>query len=255
MKEVAKKDSLEEIIGFNEIDIKMKENIIKNPKLKKDVEVWLEKNVGKGHVHSIKVCNVEYINYQEIDVDCLDEFELKEFLSKVKKNNRNCAHHRMCPLFLNNSITQDEKCILEVIDTQHLTKGLYEELQIDCSDFNDQIIVGQLVSLNIVYNRAMRGLSSGPLVEEIKTISKGGINIDTKVNENFTVIQRVTELMEKLRKSLLLNRDDKLKTKQIKKANDETSAKKRIEDKLKDIDAAIIVDDNSLGEEEFGNIG
>ena len=144
-------------------------------------------------------------------------------------------------MFTSNNICEGEKCVLELLDTQHLTTGLLEELQIEKDDFNDQIIVGQLVGLNIVYNRAMRGLSSAPLIEEIKVFTKGGVNIDTKVNMNFEVIDRTLFLMEKLRKSLILNRDDKLKVKQIKKANDEVVAKKRVAEKIRDIEEAQVI--------------
>lgn len=235
------KTNIAEILGYEINENELKNKMSLNPTLKKDVEKWLEKNLGKGQMSAIKICKVEYIDYNNIDYDNLDEFELKELNKIIKSNIGHCANHRSCPMFTSNNICVNEKCVLELLDTQHLTTGLLEELQIEKDDFNDQIIVGQLVGLNILYNRAMRGLSSAPLVEEIKVFTKGGVNIDTKVNMNFEVVDRTLFLMEKLRKSLILNRDDKLKVKQIKKANDEVMAKKRVAEKIRDIEEAHII--------------
>lgn len=235
------KGSITEVLGYEINENELRTVLNRNPTLKKDVEKWLEKNLGKGQISAIKICKVKYIDYENIDYEELDEFELKELNKTIKNNVAQCPNHRSCPMFSSNNLCLDEKCVLELLDTQHLTKGLLEELQIEPDDFNDQIIVGQLVGLNIVYNRAMRGLSSAPLIEEIKVFTKGGVNIDTKVNMNFDVIDRTLFLMEKLRKSLILNRDDKLKVKQIKKANDEIVAKKRVAEKIRDIEEAHVI--------------
>ncbi|MGL5718447.1 MAG: hypothetical protein ACRCX2_35915 [Paraclostridium sp.] len=236
-------DKLNEILGY-ELVKKEINKIASDPDVKEEVEKWLIEHIGKGHISSVKRCKVEYI--EDEDIDDMDEFELKEFYSLVKKNQRHCPGYLTCPLYNTKTIRKEEKCTLELIETQYLIKGLLEELQIEQDDFNDQIIVGQLVSMNIVYNRAMAGLSATPLVSEIKTYTKGGMNIDTKINENFNIATSALTMMEKLRKSMLLNRDDKMKIKQIKKANDELSAKKRVEEAIKNIDEAVVIDDDII---------
>ena len=247
MNEIETKNIVE-VLGFEIKSEDMKDKLIQNPDLKKKVEKWLDKHIGKGHMSSIKSCKVEYIDYDEINYDDLDEFELKELNKRIKNNIGHCPNHRTCPLFISDSLIENDNCILELLDTQYLSKGLVEELDIEKDDFNDQIIVGQLISLNILYNRAMRGLSSAPLIEEIKTFTKGGVNIDTKVNSNFEVIDRTLMLIEKLRKSLILNRDDKIKVKQIKKANEEVVAKKRVAERIRDIEEAQIMNSDIANE-------
>jgi hypothetical protein len=234
-------NDIKEILGYELIEKEVKAIAVNNPKIKDEVEKWLVDHIGKGHIAGVKRCNLEYVD-EDVDVEEMDEFELKEYYSKLKKNFRECPNHKTCPLYMSKSINKGDKCTLELIETQFLVKGLFDELQIEPEDFNDQIIVSQLVGMNILYNRSMAGLAAAPLIEEIKTYSKGGFNIDTKVNEHFTVAKETLNMMEKLRKSLLLNRDDKMKVKQVKKANDELSAKKRVEEKLKNIDDATIID-------------
>ncbi|MGL5716017.1 hypothetical protein [Cetobacterium sp.] len=247
MNDISQKD-IASILGYEVDEIELKNKVTQNPNLKKQIESWLEKHLGKGQISAVKICKVEYIDYDNLDYEDLDEFEIKELNKTIKNNVLHCPNHRSCPLYNSNNICLNEKCVLELLDTQHLTKGLFEELEIENTDFNDQILIGQLVGLNIVYNRAMRGLSSAPLIEEVRTFTKGGVNIDTKVNTNFEIIDRTLVLIEKLRKSLILNRDDKVKVKKIKKANDEASAKKRVAQKIRDIEEAQVINPDIASE-------
>lgn len=237
-------NNISEILGYEINEKELKNKVLINPNLKIKIEEWLTEHLGKGQMSAIKLCKVEYIDYENIDYEELDEFEIKDLNKAIKNNISNCPNHRACPLYNSNNLCINERCVLELLDTQHLTRGLFEELEIENTDFNDQILIGQLVGLNIVYNRAMRGLSSAPLIEEVKTFTKGGVNIDSKVNTNFEVVDRTLMLMEKLRKSLILNRDDKNKIKKIKKANDEATAKKKVADKIKNIEEAQIINED-----------
>lgn len=233
MSDIIEKKNIEAMIGYEHLDEELKKKFKSNPELKNNIESWIRKQLGQGSTNAIKLCNVEFIDYDAIDYDDLDEFESKDLLSKIKKNNRICPHHRICPMFNSNEITKNEKCVMEVLDTQFLLNGLAKELEVEVEDFNDRILINQLVSMNILYNRTMYALAAEDLIKEVKTFAKGSVNIDTKINDNFAVAEKTLNLMEKLRKSLLLNRDDKLKCKKIKRVNDELKAKERIESVIK----------------------
>lgn len=240
---MSKDNNLKEILGYEIVEQEVKkyaERNLDNPNFKSEIEQWLSNSIGKGHLNGIRICNLHQIDYS-IDPDELDEFDLAEYTKKVKHNNKVCPKHRTCPVYLNGVSELNEKCTLELVDTKFLINGLLKELEVEETDFNDQILIGQLVSSNIIYNRAMEHLAYNPLVEEIKTYQKGTTKIETKTNEHFAIADRCLVQMEKLRKSLLLNREDKLRVKQVKKANNELTAKKAIEEKIKDIENKTVI--------------
>lgn len=243
--ELIKKNMFEEMIGVADIDEAIKKKLTLEPKLRNNVEKWIGKHLGSPQISTVKICNVDYINYEELNLDEIeDEFEYKEIIQKIKNNNRQCPNHMSCPLYLSNSIVKNDKCLLELMDTEYLTTGLMNELDITEFEFNDKITVGQLVSLNLIYTRAMRGLSCEPLVQEIKIMSKGEVKFETKVNENWAIIERTVVLMEKIRKNLILNREDKARFKQIKKANDELESRRNVEKIIKTFQDEIVIDDS-----------
>lgn len=226
--------SLEEFIGFELIDLKMKKRLETDKKLNKEITEFLSKNVGVPHLIAVQKCNVEYIDYEGIELEDLDVEESQEMIAKMKKNLRICPSHRMCPVFLSNNISKGESCILELLDAQYMIEGFVKELEIDfATDFNDQILLGQLVGLHVLNNRAMRILSSGPLIEEVKTISKGEIKIDTKINEAYTLVERSTNLMRKLKEDLILNRKDKHIYKKIKAGKTMQEASEKVSNQIK----------------------
>ncbi|MGL5767922.1 MAG: hypothetical protein ACRCX8_19980 [Sarcina sp.] len=234
------KSEIEQILGYEIIQKEVKKYIINNPKVRGEVEEWLTESMGKGHLKSIRRCNLHVID-EDIDESELDEHELLKYRSKIKHNHKTCPGHQTCPIFLSGSTSPDERCVLELVETQFLINGLIKELNVDPEDFNDQIVIGQLVTMNILYNRAMEGLASTTLIEEIKTYQKGTTKIESKVSEYFTIAERCLHQMDKLRKSLVLNRDDKLKVKMVKKANSEAIAKKKVDEKIKAIESGTTV--------------
>jgi hypothetical protein len=245
-------NGIEEILGYEIIQKEVKKYIIDNPNVRSKVEDWLKESMGKGHLKSIRKCNLHLIDY-EVDESELDEHELLEYRSKVKHNHKTCPGHKSCPIYLNENIASDEKCVLEMVETQFLIKGLIKELEVDPDDFNDQIVIGQLVSMNILYNRAMEGLASTTLIEEVKTYQKGSVKVDTKINEYFSIAEKCLAQMDKLRKSLVLNRDDKLKVKMVKKNNSETIAKKNAEEKIKLIEKETTINADIIADILAGN--
>ena len=240
-----------EILGYEIAQKEAKKYIVDNPDVREEVEKWLVETMGKGHLKAIRRCNLHVID-DDFDAADMDEYDYGEYQKKLKHNFEVCPGHKTCPVFLSGTMTFDEKCILELVETQFLIKGLMTELEVEPDDFNDQILISQLVSMNIVYNRGLEGLSAGTLVEKVKTFQKGSVKIDTKVNEFFNIVERASNQMEKLRKSLLLNRDDKLKVKAIKKANSEAQAKKRVDENIKAIEEATTVDQSFINEIAFG---
>lgn len=224
-------NDLTSIIGYDLIDVDLKNKIGQNTKLINEVDNWTKKYVNNRHAFGIKECNVQYIDYENIDIDELDDVERSELLKKIKKNDRLCPNHRNCVLFKNNCLSKGSKCILEVADATTIRQALYEELDIQPDDYNDIISVDKLVSVNVIGNRALRGLSSEALIDTVATYSKGGVKYDTKINENFAVYEKTQLLAEKLQKNLILNREDKAKYKQLV----ETKTKEDVENNVKNI--------------------
>lgn len=239
--EKLKKGNINDILEFSITDEQIKAKIKEDPKISKSVEKWLKKYVGQSHMNGIKDCMVEYIDYDNIvnELETMDEFDEKELNRAIKKNINQCPNHRSCPLFLSNSLPKNDKCPLELVDTEILIKGLAQELEIEMEDFNDSILIQQLVALNVVYNRAMRGMAASPLIESIVTYTKIGVNYDTKINENFKIIEGTLNMMEKLRKSLILNRDDKIKYKKIKQANTIEEVRKNVLEQINNVNESI----------------
>ncbi|MGL5718661.1 MAG: hypothetical protein ACRCX2_36995 [Paraclostridium sp.] len=249
-----KKSEIEQILGFEMVQKEVKKYIVDNPTVRGEVETWLSESMGKGHLKSIRKCNIHVID-PDIDESDLDEYELIEYKGKLKHNKKTCPGYQTCPVYLSGSTSIDEKCILELVETQFLITGLIKELDVDPEDFNDHIVIGQLVSMNILYNRAMEGLASTTMIEEIKTFQKGSTKIETKVSEYFTIAERCLYQMDKLRKSLVLNRDDKIKVKMVKKANSEAIAKKKVDEKIKQIEADTLINQDLISSVLAESIG
>ncbi|MGL4449589.1 MAG: hypothetical protein ACRCTZ_00185 [Sarcina sp.] len=243
---------LEEILGYEIAQKEAKKYIVDNPTVREEVEKWLTESMGKGHLKAIRRCNLHILD-EDIDPADMDEYEYSEYQKKEKHNFEVCPGHKSCPVFMSGTVSYDEKCILELVETQFLIKGLLEELEVEPSDMNDQILISQLVAMNIVYNRALEGLSAGTLVEKVKTFQKGSVKVDTKVNEFFAIVERSSNQMEKLRKSLLLNRDDKLKVKAVKKANSEQAARKRVENTIKELENNTSISKDWVNEIAYGS--
>lgn len=243
---------LEEILGYEIAQKEAKKYIVDNPTVREEVEKWLTESMGKGHLKAIRRCNLHVLD-DTVDPSEMDEFEYSEYKKKEKHNFDVCPGHKTCPVFMSGEVNYDEKCILELVETQFLIRGLIEELEVEPGDRNDQILISQLVSMNILYNRALEGLSAGTLVEKVKTYQKGSVKVDTKVNEYFNIVERASNQMEKLRKSLLLNRDDKLKVKAVKKANSETAARKRVENTIKDIEDQTSINKDWVNDIAYGS--
>ncbi|MGL4987692.1 MAG: hypothetical protein ACRC5F_00355 [Cetobacterium sp.] len=239
------KNEIEAILGFEIVQKEVKKYVTQNPKVRGEIENWLSESMGKGHLKSIRKCNLHIID-TEIDESDLDEYELVAYKAKLKHNKKTCPGYQTCPVYLSGTTSSDEKCVLELVETQFLINGLVKELDVDPEDFNDQIVIGQLVTMNILYNRAMEGLASTTMIEEVKTFQKGSTKIDTKVSEYFTIAERCLYQMDKLRKSLVLNRDDKIKVKMVKKANSEAIAKKNVEERIKTIEANTTVNEDLI---------
>jgi hypothetical protein len=209
-------ENLKDILEYDIIDEEIKNKIINNKELNRKINKWIDNFVCKGHINAVKNCYIEYIDYDSLDFDNMDEFEIKSINRIIKKNSLECPNHRNCQMFLNNILKPGMKCPMELAECQIKTQKLAIELDIKKEDINDQILLSQLIGLNLIYDRSISGLSNAPLVTEIKKISNGSITYDTKINENFNIAKTTLSAIESLRKSLILNRDDKARLKQIK---------------------------------------
>lgn len=203
------------IIGYDLMDIELKNKLSMNPSLSKELENWTKTYIQNRHAFGIKECNVEYIDYDNLDIEELDEVEQKELMKKIKKNERLCPNHKTCILYKNNALVNGSKCMLEVADATTIREALYKELDVKPEDSNDLISIDKLVAVNVIGNRALRGLSAEALIDVVPTYSKGGVKYETKVNDNFAVYEKTQTLSEKLQKSLILNREDKAKYKKL----------------------------------------
>lgn len=230
---------LSEIIEYDLIDSELKQKLIKDPKLAKDIDKWTKKYIHNRHAFGIKECNVEYIDYDSIDLDELDEVEAKDLMSKIRKNERLCPNHRTCLLYKNNAIVKGSKCVLEIADATLLKEALCTELEVGANDFNDIISIDQLVSINILGNRALRALSSEALIDTTVTYGKnGGVQYDKKINDNFAVFEKTQALSDRVKKALVLNRDDKIKLKRLVEGKTKEDAKLSIKNKLNNMESS-----------------
>lgn len=246
-------NDLKEIIGYDLIDVNLKKKLSLSPSLEKKVNEWTNKYVENRHAFGIKDCNVEYIDYEELDIDELDEVEQKEILRKIKRNERLCPNHRTCILYQNNALSYGSKCILEVADASTIRAALTKELEIKAEDYNDIISVDKLTAINVIGNRALRALSAESLVEVVPTYSKGGVKYETKVNDNFLIFEKTQALADKVQKALILNRDDKAKYKKLVEGKTQEEVKENVKNLLNikesEIDMADII--SSVNVEEF----
>lgn len=194
-----KKNDLREIVGYDLLEEEYKNQIVQNPKLKAEIEKWANKYVDNRFLFGVKNCNVEYIDYENLDIDEYeDEVDRKELLKKIKNNERNCPNHRNCPLYKNELIKKGEKCLLELADAQDLVAKYCKELEIKPEDYNDQVMLNQLVTTSLLSNRALTGLSAGALVEQVVTVGNGGTKYDTKINENLIALEKSMNLSDKI---------------------------------------------------------
>lgn len=215
-KSILQIDDLDNILEYEVIDDEIKNKIISNKDLNRKINKWISNNTYNAHINAVKNCYVEYIDYDSLDFDNMDEFEIKNINRRIKKNSFECPRHRHCQMFLNNILKPGMKCPLELADCQIKIQKLMTELDIKSEEVNDQILLSQLVGLNLIYDRSISGLSNSPLVTEIKKITNGSTTYDTKINEHFNVAKTTLGAIESLRKSLILNRDDKARLKKIK---------------------------------------
>lgn len=226
-------NDLEQIIGYDLLDLDLQDKFKMNPALEKEVNNWTRKYIENRYAFGIKECNVEYIDYDNLDIEDLDEVEQKELMKKIKKNERLCPNHKTCILYKNNALVHGSKCMLEVADASTIREALRKELDIKPNEYNDIISVDKLTAINVIGNRALRALSSEALVEVIPTYAKGGVKYETKVNDNFGIFEKSQMLADKLQKALVLNRDDKIKYKRLVEGKTQDQVKDNVKNLLK----------------------
>ena len=270
--ELKKKDDLEEILGFEITSEELKKATSLSPKLKQELEAWSNKNSDNILSLQIKKCLVKDIDIKKTledfqkenivnDDDDDEEFlnealeHYKEHLKEIKKNEEICPHFRECPLFQAKMLPKGEKCPLEMINTSNLKRGIYKELDIKEEDYSDKIVANHLIAIENIAQRALSALSIQAPVQNIVTISKNGSKTyDTKVNENLNVYQMTMNMSEKLRKTLILDRESKMKNKKIESEINEKTVREKLKNKLSngffDIDSSKIAEAVILEDEK-----
>lgn len=228
------KNGLMEIMEYEVFDEEIKNQLLSEPKLHKASKQWIQKRVGNSYLNAVKACYIEYIDYDNIDIDEMDEFEQKDFFRKCKKNEKECPMHRSCFMYQNKLLKKGMKCPLEMAEVENKMYLLGKELDIKPEEINDQIMLSQLAAVDLIYNRSVSGLSNTPLIEEVKKVGKDGVTYDTKINENFHIMKQSVNIMDQLRKGLLLNRDDKQKIKKIDEAKSIHEVKMEVIDIIKE---------------------
>lgn len=268
-----KKETIEEILGFELTTEEIKKASSLSPKIKKDLEVWANKNLDNILSLQIKKCFVEDIDltktYEDFekeyvinddseddDEDFLNEAteKYKEYLKEIKKNEEKCPHFRECPLFQSRMLPKGEKCPLEMINTSNLKRGIYKELDIKEDDFSDKMTANHLISIENIAQRLLSALSIQSPVVNVVTINKNGSKTyDTKINENLNAYQMTMNMADKLRKNLILDRESKMKNKKIESEINERTVKENLKNKLSngffDINASTIAEAVILEEE------
>ena len=251
-----KKETIEEILGFELTTEEIKKASSLSPKIKKDLEIWANKNSDNILSLQIKKCFVEDIDLTKTYEDFLNEAteKYKEYLKEIKKNEEKCPHFRECPLFQSKMLPKGEKCPLEMINTSNLKKGIYKELDIKDDDFSDKITANHLISIENIAQRLLSALSIQSPVVSVVTINKNGSKTyDTKINENLNAYQMTMNMADKLRKNLILDRESKMKNKKIESEINERTVKENLKNKLSngffDVNASTIAEAVILEEE------
>lgn len=95
-------------------------------------------------------------------------------------------------------------------------------------------MLNQLVTTSLLSNRALIGLSAGSLVEQVVTVGNGGTKYDTKINENLIAFEKSMNLSDKIKKALVMNRDDKIKLKKIKEGKNQEDVVNNVKKVMKE---------------------
>lgn len=107
-------------------------------------------------------------------------------------------------------------------------------------------MLNQLVTTSLLSNRALIGLSAGSLVEQVVTVGNGGTKYDTKINENLIAFEKSMNLSDKIKKALVMNRDDKIKLKKIKEGKNQedvvNNVKKVMKEQEEDFDINDVIE-------------
>lgn len=266
-----KKNDLMSIVGFELMDDEIKNKINVSPELQQDVKKWLNKYTQNGNIYGVKTCCIEVIPLNKTLEDFQSELgeelddpvsealeEYKKYKRKVRMNESQCPHYKTCPFFLNNMIVDGMKCPLELAESAKYVQGYFNELEIEEDNFTDMVVANQLVASTMIAERTLKALSIEPVVKEIKIIGKdGSVRYDTKPNDNVIVFNQMMGLSEKLRKNLMLNREDRLKNKKLEEERDSRSIKNKLQNELNNINAVIDVEDivnDVITDEETFNI-
>lgn len=254
-------NELHSIVGFELMEDEIKSKLNLSPELQKDIQKWVDRYVGNQNTYGVKTCCVEILPLnktletfkEELGEDDDDPVglalkEYKSYLRKLKVNEAQCPHFKTCPFFQNKMIVEGMKCPLELADASKHIQGYYNELEIEEDNFTDMVVTNQLVATTLLVKRALKSLAVEPIVKEVKVINKdGSIRYDTKINDNLVAYEKSMALSEKLRKNLVLNKEDRLKYKQIEEERDARSIRNKLSNDLNKIDE--IIDVKSIVEE------
>ena len=226
------------------IDERLRHELQKPGDLRLKVSQWLSKQGDGNQFNSVKICRVELIDYESLDLDTItDEFELKQIRRKIAENQRACGHHIVCPMYRGGAVVAHSECILELMEAKRITASLMIELDVSEDDYNDKMMLDQIVSLSLINQRATRDLAAGNLIDDIKTYTKMGLKVETKINDNLLIIDKTQAQIDRLRKHLLLTREDKARFKQLKKQSEERTVNEQVKSKIKEAEEAFIVVD------------
>lgn len=266
------KNDLVNIVGFELLDEEVKNKITLAPDVKEDVEKWLSKYVNNQNLFGIKTCCIEYIEENKTLQDFRDELgedgeepiseamELyKDYIRKVKRNESQCPTYKTCPFYQHKMIQEGMKCPMEIAESAKLMQGYFREMDIGEDNFTDMVVANHLVAANLITDRTLKSLAVEPLVKQVKIIGKdGGVRYDTKINDNFLIYEKTMALSEKLRKNLMLNREDRLKTKKLDEQLDQRSIKNKLKEQVRNLsrgfDINDIVEAETMENEEEYNI-
>ena len=248
-----KKETIEEILGFELTTEEIKRASSLSPKIKKCFVEDIDLTKTYEDFEKEYVINDDS---GDDDEDFLSEAteKYKEYLKEIKKNEEKCPHFRECPLFQSKMLPKGEKCPLEMINTSNLKRGIYKELDIKEDDFSDKITANHLISIENIAQRLLSALSIQSPVVNVVTINKNGSKTyDTKINENLNAYQMTMNMADKLRKNLILDRESKMKNKKIESEINERTVKENLKNKLSngffDVNASTIAEAVILEEE------
>jgi nucleoside diphosphate kinase len=204
---------------FPTIKDDVKDMIKKDKDIKKEMETWLKNEMSGMQFNAVRYCKIP-------------EEESGEFYSQ--HDNGICESYRVCPFYRQGIAPVGDFCPLEMLVVKRTTEDLIKELEINIyEDVTDAILVGEIVTFTLLEQRAVRGLACTSLGFSTYCDTKFGRDYMREKSYYLDVIKEMQLTKDRLRKSLVATREEKLKLKKNKSLVESEDKYKELLSKIK----------------------